>query len=109
MAEGKPQGEAQDNVPQTAVQTNDTWQTGTPKNPSDGEKQEYWAQEGDGQAGAGRTTSQAQQVAGTLDPRPGTQGGDAINPPSFGGLKDGLPASGAAANPQKTVDGDKKT
>ncbi len=108
MGEGKPQTEAQPNVSQDTVNDQAQWNTGTPKNPSQGDKQTYWAEEGDGQAGAGATTSTAQQVSSTLDPRPENQGGDTINPSSFGGMKEGLPASGAPANPDKTVDADDK-
>ncbi|AIZ45544.1 hypothetical protein QR90_11310 [Deinococcus radiopugnans] len=108
MGEGKPQSQAETNVAQTDVQTNDTWNTGTPKTPSDAEAQGVVDAMSDKHAGDGAATSTAQQVASTLDPRAERQGGDAINPSSFGGLKDGLPASGAPAAPDKTVDADKK-
>lgn len=109
MGEGKPQSQAETNVSQTDVQTTDKWDTGTPKTPSDAEAQGVVDAMSDRHAGAGSTTSTAQQVASTLDPRAENQGGDAINPSSFGGLKDGLPASGAPADPDKTVDADEKT
>ena len=108
MGEGKPQSQAEANVAQTDVQTNDKWDTGTPKTPSESESQGVLDAMSDRHAGDGATTATTQQVASTLDPRAQSQGGDAINPSSFGGLKDGLPASGAPADPDKTVDADEK-
>lgn len=108
MGEGKPQSQAQANVEQTDVQTNDKWDTGTPKTPSEAEAQGVVDAMSDQHAGDGGGTSTAQQVSSTLDPRAEQQGGDAINPSSFGGMRDGLPASGAPADPAKTVDADEK-
>ncbi|CAM3236082.1 hypothetical protein DESA109040_04320 [Deinococcus saxicola] len=108
MGEGKPQSQAETNVAQTDVQTTDKWETGTPKTPSEAEAQGVVDAMSDKHAGDGSTTSTAQQVSSTLDPRAEGQGGDAINPTSFGGMKDGLPASGAPADPDKTVDADEK-
>ncbi|CAM3988105.1 hypothetical protein [Deinococcus marmoris] len=108
MGEGKPQSQAETNVQQTDVQTTDKWETGTPKTPSDAEAQAVVDAMSDKNAGDGAGTSTAQQVSSTLDPRAEGQGGDAINPSSFGGLKDGLPASGAPADPDKTVDANEK-
>ncbi|MDV6375058.1 hypothetical protein [Deinococcus arenicola] len=108
MGEGKPQSQAETKVSQESVQTTDKWNTGTPKTPSDEELGAVVEAISDKHAGDGSTTSTAQQVSSTLDPRAGEKGGDAINPSSFGGLKDGLPASGAPADPDKTVDADEK-
>ncbi|CAM3926732.1 hypothetical protein [Deinococcus frigens] len=108
MGEGKPQSQAETNVSQTAVQTTDKWETGTPKTPSESELSGVVDAISDKHAADGSTTSTAQQVASTLDPRAEEQGGDAINPASFGGLKDGLPASGAPADPDKTVNAEEK-
>ena len=108
MGEGKTQSQAQTNVSQTDVQTTDKWDTGTPKTPSEAESKGVVDAMSDKHAGDGATTSTAQQVSSTLDPRAEKQGGDAINPASFGGLKDGLPASGAPADPDKTVDAAEK-
>lgn len=108
MGESKPQSQAQANVSQEDVQTNDKWDTGTPKTPSDEELSGVVEAISDKHAGDGADTSTAQQVASTLDPRAEGQGGDAINPSSFGGFKDGLPASGAPADPDKVVDADEK-
>lgn len=55
MGEGKPQGssasptesQAKENVPQEAAVTNETWDTGTPKDPGQGDKDQYWDQVSD--------------------------------------------------------------
>ena len=39
------------------------------------------------------------------DPRAADNTGQDANPSTYGGMKDGLPASGAATHPEKTVDG----
>lgn len=111
MGEGKPSGEAKANVSQSTINDAEQWNTGTPKDTGDAVTQGIYPEASDKNAAAGDTTSIAQQAASTTDPRPaeegGTQGNSSQNPSTFGSLKDGLPASGAATSPDKTADKDK--
>lgn len=93
----------QDNVPQEQVQDNPNWQTGTPKTPGEDQTDSHWAQAGDDNADAGADTPLT--TSGDA-PAPSAAGSGSRNPTTYGGLSEGLPASGAAANPQKKVDGD---
>lgn len=106
MGEGKPSTEAHANVSQDTINDQSQWNTGTPKNPGDPATQGIYPDASDANASAGSTTSTAQQVSSTTDPRPASAGGTDANPSTYGGMKDGMPASGAATNPDKTVDGD---
>ncbi|GHF34873.1 hypothetical protein HNQ07_000075 [Deinococcus metalli] len=106
MGEGKPGTEAHTNVSQDTINDQAQWNTGTPKNPGDPATQGIYPDVSDENADAGATTSTAQQTSATTDPRAAQPGGPDANPSTYGGMKDGLPASGAATNPDKTVDGD---
>ncbi|WP_135228691.1 hypothetical protein [Deinococcus fonticola] len=105
MGEGKPNGEARANVPQETINDQGQWNTGTPKDPGDAVTQGIYPDASDANADAGAGTSQAQQVSMTTDPRPVEQGGNG-NPSTYGSMKEGLPASGAATDPSKTTPGD---
>ncbi|PNY80530.1 hypothetical protein [Deinococcus koreensis] len=105
MGEGKPGSEAHANVSQGTIMDQGQWNTGTPKSTGDATTQGIYQDASDENADAGQGTSQAQQVSATTDPRPVAQGGHDANPSTYGGMKDGMPASGAATNPDKTVDG----
>lgn len=106
MGEGKPNSEAQANVSQETINDPAKWNTGTPKNAGDAATEGQYTGVSDANAGAGAETSQAQQVSMTTDPRPVSQGGNG-NPSTYGSMKDGLPASGAATDPDKKVGGEK--
>ncbi|MFC3835561.1 MULTISPECIES: hypothetical protein [Deinococcus] len=106
MGEGKPSSEAHANVSQDTINDQSQWNTGTPKNPGDPATTGQYTGVSDANADAGADTSQAQQVSSTTDPRPAANDGQDANPSTYGGMKDGMPASGAATNPDKTVDGD---
>lgn len=109
MGEGKPNGEAQANVSQQTINDQSQWNTGTPKDTGDAATQGIYPEASDANAKAGEGTSMAQQAAMTTDPRPVAQGGNG-NPSTYGSMKEGdLPASGAATDPQKTVDGSEKS
>lgn len=108
MGEGKANGEAKANVSQETINDQGQWNTGTPKDTGDAVTQGIYPGASDANANAGDTTSQAQQVSMTTDPRPVSQGGDG-NPSTYGSMKEGLPASGAATDPGKTVDGNEKS
>lgn len=107
MGEGKPDSEAHANVSQSTIMDQGQWNTGTPKDTGDAATQGIYQDVSDENADAGQATSPAQQVSSTTDPRPSEQGGTGMdaNPSTYGGMKDGMPASGAATNPEKTVDG----
>ena len=107
MGEGKANGEAHANVAQETINDQAQWNTGTPKDTGDAVTQGIYPEASDANARAGEATSLAQQTASTTDPRPAAQGGDG-NPSTYGSMKDGLPASGAATDPTKTTDGDSK-
>lgn len=106
MGEGKPNGEAQANVSQETINDTAKWNTGTPKDTGDAVTQGIYPDASDANAEAGAGTSQAQQVSMTTDPRPVSQGGNG-NPSTYGSMKDGLPASGAATDPGKKVGSEK--
>ena len=107
MGEGKPDSEAHANVSQGTIMDQGQWNTGTSKSTGDAVTEGIYEGASDENAGAGQDTSQAAQVSATGDPRPAAQGGTGLdaNPTTYGGMKDGMPASGAAVNPDKTVDG----
>lgn len=107
MGEGKPDSEAHANVSQSTILDQEQWNTGTPKSTGDATTQGIYPDVSDENADAGAETSQAHQVSSTTDPRPAAPGGSGqdANPSTYGGMKDGMPASGAATNPDKTVDG----
>ncbi|EYB69751.1 hypothetical protein DEIPH_ctg002orf0079 [Deinococcus phoenicis] len=103
MSEGNPGTGPQDNVPQEQVQTNANWDTGGEKTPSQGKQDRYWDQTSDSNRDAGAGT------AVTADDQPGDQsvtGAQDRNPSTYGGMGEGLPASGATTSPDKTVDGE---
>ena len=52
-----------ENVPQERVQDNENWDTGTPKDPGEGAKEEYWDETSDdnGEDDAGTGTGSASQ------------------------------------------------
>ncbi|MFC3862900.1 hypothetical protein ACFOPQ_19235 [Deinococcus antarcticus] len=106
MGEGKANSEAHANVSQETINDQAQWNTGTPKDTGDAVTQGIYPDASDANADAGAGTSQAQQVSMTTDPRPAAQGGDG-NPSTYGSMKDGLPASGAATDPERKVDGEK--
>ncbi|GAA0503654.1 hypothetical protein [Deinococcus depolymerans] len=105
MGEGRPNGQAHANVSQDTINDQGQWNTGTPKNPGDAITEGQYTGVSDANAGAGDSTSPAGQVSSTTDPRAAENTGTDANPSTYGGMKDGLPASGAATNPEKTVDG----
>lgn len=107
MGEGRPNGEANANVSQDAINDQGQWNTGTPKNPGDAATEGQYTGVSDANAHAGDTTSQAQQVSLTTDPRSDAQGGTDVNPTSFGSMQGGLPASGATTDPDTKADSDK--
>lgn len=107
MGEGRPNGEAHANVSQDTINDQGQWNTGTPKNPGDAVTQGIYPDASDANAGAGDSTSQAQQVSLTTDPRSDAQGGTDVNPTSFGSMQGGLPASGATTDPDQKADSDK--
>lgn len=109
MGEGKPTGsEARANVSQETINDTAQWNTGTPKDTGDAVTQGIYPDASDKNADAGAATSIASQVASTTDPRPADAGGtQTVNPSTFGGMKAGLPASGAATSPDKVADKDK--
>ena len=105
MGEGKPNGQAHANVSQDTINDASQWNTGTPKNPGDAITEGQYTGVSDANADAGADASIAQQVSSTTDPRAADNTGQDANPSTYGGIKDGLPASGAATHPEKTVDG----
>lgn len=107
MGEGKPSSEARADVPESTINDMAQWNTGTPKGTGDAITQGIFPEASDKNADAGDTTSIAQQAASTTDPRPTEEGGSAVNPSTFGSLKDGLPASGATTDPEVTAGKDK--
>lgn len=106
MGEGKPSSQARADVPESTINDMAQWNTGTPKGTGDAITQGIFPEASDKNADAGDTTSIAQQAASTTDPRSSEEGGSAVNPSTFGSLKDGLPASGAATDPSKKIDAD---
>ncbi|GAA5440550.1 hypothetical protein ACFQDE_13350 [Deinococcus caeni] len=105
MGEGRPNGQANANVSQDTINDQGQWNTGTPKNAGDAATQGIYPDASDANADAGDTTSPAGQVSSTTDPRAADNTGQGANPSTYGGMKDGLPASGAATQPDRTVDG----
>lgn len=105
MGEGRPNGQANANVSQDTINDQGQWNTGTPKNPGDAATQGIYPDASDANADAGDSTSPAGQVSSTTDPRAADNTGQNANPSTYGGMKDGLPASGAATHPDRTVDG----
>lgn len=117
MGEGKPggnagQSQAQANVSQSTIDDQAQWNTGTPKSTGDAITQGQYPGASDARADAGQDTSPAQQVSSTTDPRPEGLGGNAPdqsdrNPSTYGSMKEGLPASGAATDPDETASPDR--
>ncbi|GGS21091.1 hypothetical protein [Deinococcus knuensis] len=105
MGEGRPNSEAHANVSQDTINDQAQWNTGTPKNAGDAATEGQYTGASDANAQAGAGTSPAQQVSSTTDPRAADTTGQDANPSTYGGMKDGLPASGAPTSPDKTVDG----
>ncbi len=108
MGEGKPSSEARANVSQETINDAAQWNTGTPEDTGDAVTQGIYPDASDRNADAGNDTSIAGQVSSTTDPRPAEAGGtENVNPSTFGGMKDGLPASGAATDPNEVTDKDR--
>lgn len=105
MGEGRPNGQANANVSQDTINDQGQWNTGTLKNAGDAATQGIYPDASDANADAGDSTSPAGQVSSTTDPRAADNTGQGANPSTYGGMKDGLPASGAATQPDRTVDG----
>lgn len=105
MGEGNPNGQANANVSQETINDTAQWNTGTPKNAGDAATEGQYTGVSDANAGAGDSTSPAGQVSSTTDLRAADNTGQDANPSTYGGYQDGLPASGAATNPDRTVDG----
>ncbi|UBV43305.1 hypothetical protein LAJ19_03570 [Deinococcus taeanensis] len=108
MGEGRPNGEAHANVSQETINDQAQWNTGTPKSTGDATTEGIYPGASDENADANTGVSQAEQLSSTTDSRPAAQGGTDVNPTTFGGMKDGLPASGAATDPDRTVDANDK-
>lgn len=100
--------QAHANVSQDTIMDREQWNTGTDKDAGDAATQGIYTDVSDENADDGRDTSQAAQVSFTGDPRPEAQGGTGLdaNPTTYGGMKDGMPASGATVDPDRVADGD---
>lgn len=97
----------QDNVPQEQVQTTPLWDTGGEKSTGDAITDGIYQHVSDENAGAGSDTRVNQNAASDDQKQPSAPAGGAETASqSYGGYQGDLPASGAAANPEKTVDGE---
>lgn len=96
----------QDNVPQEQVQTTPIWDTGGEKSTGDAITEGIYRDVSDENAGAGMDTPVQGSASSDDLTTPSETGQQDANPTSYGGYREGQPASGAAANPEKTVDGE---
>ncbi|BDP40962.1 hypothetical protein DAETH_09310 [Deinococcus aetherius] len=97
----------QDNVPQEQVQTNPNWDTGGEKSTGDAIQDGIYQHVSDENAGAGADDPVNQGAVSDDGRQPSAPaGGVETDSQSYGGYSEGMPASAAAANPEKTVDGE---
>ncbi|WP_216325376.1 hypothetical protein [Deinococcus aestuarii] len=98
---------AQENVGLREVTDNPNWDTGGEKSTGDAIHDGIYQHVSDENAAAGSDTPVNQGAVSDEQRRPSAPaGGMETTSQSYGGYQGGLPASGAAANPEKTVDGE---
>ncbi|WP_102125713.1 hypothetical protein [Deinococcus planocerae] len=98
---------AQENVGLREVTDNPNWDTGGEKSTGDAIQDGIYQHVSDENAGAGSDVPVNQRASSDDQMRPSAPaGGMTTASQSYGGYSEGQPASGAAANPEKTVDGE---